>query len=508
MKSPSPLKLSPVLVWPVTVLASGAGIGAAALLAMRLLPRGHADVWEWKLRTDPVPPLPWTLPAALVLLVLVMVTLDALRAGATPSRGRCVLLVILLTLGSGALMMSLAVDDREYPYRASAALLADMTMGYYLEATRVDSPRDWVSDVERRTSRAFVPERVATHPPGPTLYFSLARKYLLSHPQTLDRLATAYDRWSGDKQQQASVALARRVATFGPEARDVVIAFWAGLLLTLTAPLVTPLAFGLGTLAGGPRLGLTAATIATAIPSLQCFNPSVDGFISVLACGAVVCWLWCLRRGGWTLPALLAGVLWSVGLFWSFGVASLAAVMGVQGIMIWRDAGRSGLPCKAGLGLLAGVLAPILVWYIALGYNPVVNFALSMATQGEIMVQRPAGLSIVWNLYDFALLAGPSLILAAIAGVLFSLSPSLRPRVVAAVGLSVVVTLLVLALSARTRGEVGRIWALLMPPLTVPAAVPALGLRGWGLIAAGMLIVIGQLAVTIVVNSQLLLVAP
>ena len=69
-------------------------------------------------------------------------------------------------------------------------------------------------------------------------------------------------------------------------------------------------------------------------------------------------------------------------------------------------------------------------------------------------------------------------------------------------------TLLVLALSARTRGEVGRIWALLMPPLTVPAAVPALGLRGWGLIAAGMLIVIGQLAVTIVVNSQLLLVAP
>jgi hypothetical protein len=195
--------LSPALVWPVTVLASGAGVGAAALLASRLLPRGHADVWEWKLRTEPIPPLPWTLPAALVLLVLVMVALDALRAGATPSRGRCALLVILLTLGSGALMMSLAVDDPEYPYRASAALLADMTMGYYLEATRVDSPRDWVSDVERRTSRAFVPERVATHPPGPTLYFNLARKYLLSHPRMLERLAVAYDRWSGDKQQQA-----------------------------------------------------------------------------------------------------------------------------------------------------------------------------------------------------------------------------------------------------------------------------------------------------------------
>lgn len=508
MKSTGPLRLSPALVWPVTVLASGAGVGAAALLASRLLPRGHADVWEWKLRTEPIPPLPWTLPAALVLLVLVMVALDALRAGATPSRGRCALLVILLTLGSGALLMSLAVDDPEYPYRASAALLADMTMGYYLEATRVDSPRDWVSDVERRTSRAFVPERVATHPPGPTLYFNLARKYLLSHPQMLERLAVAYDRWSGDKQQQASVALARRVATFGPKAPDVVIAFWSGLVLTLAAPLVTPLAFGLGTLAGGPRLGLTAATIATVIPSLQCFNPSIDGFIAVVACGAVVCWLWCLRKGGGILPAFIAGVLWSAGLFWSFGAASLAAVMGVQGIMIWRDAGRSGLPWRAASGLLAGVLAPILIWYSVLGYNPVANFALSMATQGEIMAQRPAGLSIVWNLYDFALLAGPSLIIAAIAGILLSLSPSLRPRFVAAVGLSVLLTLLVLAVTARTRGEVGRIWALLMPPLTVPAAVPTVGLRGWGLITAGMLIVVGQLAVTVLANSQLLLVAP
>lgn len=508
MKSPGALNLPPALVWPVTVLASGAGVATAALLASRLLPRGHPDVWEWKLRTLPLPPLPWTLPAALVLLVLVLVTLDALRTGAVPSAARCALLVTCMTLGSGALMVSLAVDDTEYPYRASAAVLADMTMGYYLEASRIEDPGDWVRDVQRRTNRGFVPERVATHPPGPTLYFHAARQWLLTRPGTLAGLESAYVRWSGDKGIVASVALARRVATFKPDARDVVIAFWSGLLLTLCAPLVVCLTFGLGTLAGGRRLGLVAAAISTAIPSLLCFSPSVEGVIAVLASASVLCWLWSLRRGGSPPLAFLAGLIWSAGLFWTFGLASLALVMAVQAFIVWRDAGRSGLPWKAAAGLLIGLALPLIAWRLALGYDPFTNFALSMQTQTQIMSHRPAGLSIIWNLYEFALLAGPSLAIAALAGIALSLSRSLKPRVVAATGIAVIITLLALALSARTRGEVGRIWAFLMPLLAVPAGLPAIGLRGWGLIAAGMLIVIGQLAVAIIANSQLLLVAP
>ncbi len=504
-----PSRASSLLIWLLVIVASGVGIAAAALLTQWMLPRGHEAVWVWELRTETVPILPWTLPAVVVMLVVALVGLDGLRTGVAPTRPKCAVLVICLTLACESLMVSMAVDERDFPFRTSAATLGNMTMGYYLEAARLSSPQEWIMDVATRTDRTQVPERVATHPPGPVLYYWAARQWMLAHPAVVERLQRRLENWSGDEGLEASVALARRVATFRPGPADVTMAFWPGLLLTLTAPLIVPLMFGLGSLAGGRRLGMTAAIFSCAIPSLICFNPSVDGLGAVLGALAMLLWMWSLRAARFGLPAAVCGCVWAVALFWSFGLTALAAVFVVLGAVWWRDLPpQMRMPIRHAVWVAAGMLLVTLGGYFALGYNPLTSVRGSFAVQEAVMQQRPYAPSVIWNLYDFALLAGPTLVLAGIVGTLMALAKSHRPRVVGGLGLGVAATLAVLALAARTRGEVGRIWGFLMPFLAVPAGVPILRLRGWNLIAAGLLLLVGQLSLVLAINSILLLVGP
>ena len=495
------------IVWGIVVLAAGIGFVCAGLLSVWLLPRGHEAVWQWALRDGALVPLPWTAPAAIILIVLGLVCLDTLRSGEQPSAGRSAALVVCLTCASGGLMLAMAVDDEQYPYRASAAVLGDMSMGYYLQAARIDDVREWVGDVEGRTTRGGVPERVGTHPPGPTLYYWAARNYLLGHPRLLARLTRRLELWSGDEGLQASRVLAARVSTFEPGARDIAISFWAALALTLTAPLVVPVMFTMGLLAGGRRLALLCGVLASAVPSLVCFNPSVDGLAAVVGCAVMLCWMWGLRSRHWA-PGVLCGLVWAGGLFWTFGLLALAGAMGLLTIVWWAEVKDRWSPLRLVAGVTVALVAAALVGMLALGYDPISSLLRSLAFQSLVMQQRPRNLSIIWNLYEFALFAGPSAVLAALAGTLMGLSGRLKPRIIAGIGISLIGTLLVLALSARTRGEVGRIWGFLMPLALIPASLPVLRLRGWGLMSAGMLLLAGQLAVVVAMNCYLQLVAP
>lgn len=505
----SPAGVSPWLVWPVVLAATGAGVMCAVLLAAYLLPRGHEAVWVWQLRKQAVPPLPWTLPAAVALLLIALLTLDSLRAGRTPSRRACMLFVACLTLACGSLMLGMALDDTDYPYRASAVILGDMSMGYYAQAARIHDVGEFIHNVEDRTEPGNVPERVATHPPGPALYFWAARRWLDEHPQVFASLRASLERWSGDEGLRATTLLCRRVATFGPDSQDVAAAFWSGLALTLTCPLIIPLTFGIGALAGDRRLGLVAAVFACAIPSLLCFNPSVDALAAVLAGAVVLSWLWTLRSGRSSV-AVLCGVLWAIGLSWTFGLVALAALIAAVAVAWRADTGKESRATPLIVGLIAGLALASLAGFIVLGYDPVTSMVRSLAAQRSIMLnsQRPYDLSIVWNLYDFALLAGPTMVLAAIAGTVLGLGRRWKPRIPAALGIALALTLIGLVLTGGTRGEVGRIWGFLMPCLALPAALPISQLRGWSLMGAGLLILAGQVALAIVANSYLALVTP
>lgn len=492
--------------WVGVAVAAALGLCCAALAATYLLPRGHEDVWQWPWRKEVAPLVPWTAPAAVALALVSLLTLDGIRAGKAPSRLVCGVLVACLTIASGGLMVAMAVDDPDYPFRAPAAILGDMSMGYYAQAVRARDAGDFVRSVQERTNPLVVPERVATHPPGPVLYFRAARNALLARPALTARLQRILEAWSGDRDLRGTALLSRQVSTLGPGPQDVVLAFWPGLALTLLAPLAVPFVFGIGAVAAGRRAGLCAATLACAVPSLVCFNPSVDGLTAVVAGAVVLTWLWTLRGGG-MLPACVCGVLWALGLMWTFGVAALAVPVGVVGLAAWRGGTRIIAPA---VGVLVGVLATWGAGLAAFGYNPVTSMFASLAAQRHVLAmwERPYGPSVVWNLYDFALFAGPALVVMAAIGTAWGLLSGRRPHLPAALGLGLALMVLTLTLWGGTRGEVGRIWGLAMPLLAVPGALPLLSLRGWGLMSAGTLLAAAQIVLCIALHTRLLLVAP
>jgi hypothetical protein len=505
--------------WWIPWTAVAAGFGAALVCAWWVvqgrLPLGHIRVWVWHRREPLQPPLPWTVPASLVLLVLVLLAFDALREAKLPSRRSCAVLVACLTVGCALQMTAMMLDDPEYPLRAGVALLADVTMGYYAQARGIVDTRAWLADVEGRTDLLRVPERVATHPPGPVLYFRWTRGWLQDHPALEMRLQTWLERWGRDPGLATTKRIAYGFVNFGLTAEDLVIALWSGIALTLSAALVVPLAFWAGTVAVDRSVGLSAAALATAIPSLLCFNPSVDAPNAPACLLLVALWFAALRGGG--LPAgVLCGAAGAAALFWSFGVTAAAFVLAVIWLLQarhvgggWRPRGIAELtrhPRWAPVTSAAvGFLAVAVAQWIA-GYNLPLSFTRSLAVHRMVMSGRPYLTALGLNAEEFALFAGPALVVTMLAGTIRALR---HPELAGAghVGLGALVTVAALLLSAQTRGEVGRIWGFVMPLLTLPAAAWLRPLRGWSLMSAGTLLVLGQLVVTGALNSCVKLVS-
>lgn len=505
----STARVPPWMAYSLVAMGAAANTAAAIAVVAWILPRGDVVVWQWPLRTTPVAPLPWTLPCSVCLLLAVLAGLDTLREGKTPSRLVCAVLIAALTLCSGLFMLSLALDDRDFPLRAPAVILGDVSMGYYVQATRVKDPVHYLQEVRDRTEVGRVPERVATHPPGPVLYFWAARQLLSARPDAVTTLKRVLEHWAQDPGLVGVEMLCRRVCTIGPSAQDVVLAFWAGLGLTLLTPLAVPLLFTLGTLAQGRRAGLVACILGTAVPSLVCFMPSVDGASAVCAAAVLALWMWGLRTRS-LLPAIVAGGLWFVGLFWTSGLLALGLPMAVVAWLSGRDRDGQRRALRSAAGCIAAMVALGLVGYLTLGYDPVSSTVRSLRAQSQIMhlTGRPYGPAVLWNLYEFALFVGPGLLALGLVGTMARTRTADGRRPDAGLGVGVLVTVLVLALSGSTRGEVGRIWGFLMPPLAIPAALPLLSLRGWALMSAGLLVVASQVALTVAIHSQWNLVAP
>jgi hypothetical protein len=499
--------------WPPVALGVLAALACGALVFKGRLPLGHIQVWEWHRRDPVLPPLPWTLPAAIALLVVVLLCFDSLREAKLPSRRSCALLVACLTVVCATQMVAMMRDDVEYPLRAGVALLSDISMGYYAHARGVADTRAWLRDVDARTDLLRVPERVATHPPGAVLYFHWARGWLQGHPEVEAALQAGLERWAKDPGLVTIKGIAYGFVNFGLTAEDLTIALWAGVLLTLSACLVVPLAFWAGTVAADRSLGLVAAALACAIPSLLCFNPSVDAPTALACLALIALWLWALRGGG-LMAGALCGVLWAGALFWSFGMTAAALLLAV----IWLLHARGhDLRVESPAALLrhpqwAPVTGAALGFFFiaaaqfAAGYNLPLSFSRSMAAHHTVMSGRPYTAALVLNAEEFALFAGPALLVVMLVGTFRGLR---RPEFLGAgqVGLAALVTICVLLATAQTRGEVGRIWGFLMPLLTLPAAAWLRPLRGWSLMTAGTLLVLSQLAVTVALNSCVKLVS-
>jgi hypothetical protein len=239
------------------------------------------------------------------------------------------------------------------------------------------------------------------------------------------------------------------------------------------------------------REATTGAVLASTIPALHGFVPSIDTYAAAVAVWCVALWSHGLRRNS-VLAAFAAGLVWGAGLMWTFGLAALIVPLALDAVYC--------RPRKIGQ-LVAALVVGVTVSHLPLmlmGYNPLASFLASMETQRGLMRVRSYLPWVGLNAWDFSLFAGLPLIALAVAAL------GCEGRKAA---LPAFCTLALLLLSGSTRGEVGRIWCFLMPLMAVPAAQSLCTLREFSFVVSGTLVVCAQLATTVALSSYLLLVS-
>lgn len=473
-----------------TLGAVGAGLVAALamlwLLHWHMLPLGVRGQWQWRQRDMPFWPGPAVGFACAVVLLGAALALDASRRRAVARRPAIASLVILL-LGSYFLAGAILVAEPGGYARATLSIFSDLSMGYLTEVSKNPDLSAWLRDTRRRTDLGFVPARVATHPPGPVACFFLldgvVRRYAGLQQiglAPLTKLGLSVDEL---------LETARRVGSGRFETHHIAVASLSVWVLMVAVPVAIAGGWLLGLCWLGERAGIAAAVLAAVIPSLFIFTPGIDAGIAALAVWVLGLWAWALNRGRCFIPA---GLVWGLGLQMTFGLAVLAIIL----LTMWVAGGRPG-GWRAWAWLGAGVVIAHLP-LVALGYDPLTNFVASIKAQHHIMAARSYGPWLVMNAWDIILFAGPVLVALAI-------SSGGRTK---SLGLGLAITVVFLLAAGATRGEVGRIWCFLMPPMGVCAGAALVALQESAFLFAGTVAVMAQLMMTTGLATYLILVTP
>lgn len=470
--------------------AVGAGLVATLvmlwLLHWHLLPLGVGGEWHWRQRDMAFWPGPAVLLACAFVLLGATLALDAARRQAIARRQAAASIAVLL-VGSYCLAGATLLAEPGGYSRAVLSIFSDLSMGYLTEVSKNPSFGAWLRDTRRRTDLGLVPARVATHPPGPVACFFL-----------LDALVRRY----GSVQRLALVPLdrlgvgagelletARRVGSGRFDTHHVAVASLGVWVLMVPLPLAVAGAWALGSWWLGGRAGIAAATLAAVIPSLCVFTPGIDAGIAALAIWVLALWAWALRRQRWFV---VAGLVWGLGLQMTFGLVVLVVVV----LGMWLAGGRPG-GWRAWAWVAVGVVLAHLP-LVAIGYAPVADFAASIRAQRHIMASRSYAPWVLMNAWDIVIFAGPALVALA-------LSSGGRTK---GLGLGLGATVALLLLGGATRGEVGRIWCFLMPPMGVCAGAALVALQESAFLFAGTVAVMAQLMMTTGLATYLLLVTP
>lgn len=455
-------------------LALGLGLALTLLvvLALRLqvLRLGVPGQWEWPYREPALPLGGGAVFALLVSLAAAALVGRLLREHRPLRRSRVALGLVAVTLACACGLAGLLLERPLAPAEVPAVSVSVTAMGYYSYALAApDLPRAFAYFSGRPPAELglpMAPGRVATHPPGPFLYFALGRAVLQAWPAPVQWLEGFLEsRWGVTPELLHSVARHSMMPNVRPE--DMVPAGLLALVVTFVAALLPLPAYLLGRELTGPREGLVAALLAATIPSLLVFTPSIDGVAALLAVTAMALAVRALRRGR-PGDCLAAGLALAAAVFWTAGTGALAVAIAVTAALYRRPrAGGSSLaPLPSALLILGTTALVFVLLRLTLQYDVVGNLRAISGHQRDEMTGRSYLAWLPLDLCDFALFMGPLLAVVTAAGArLCRRLPLVREYL-----LGFAVMLALLLLSGGTRGEVGRIWLFLMPLPGVAAA--------------------------------------
>ena len=373
-----------------------------------------------------------------------------------------------------------------------------------------------------------------THPPGPVLFYWVPL-------QVVERLPVAW------QASAARLALAGgTISSVGmtpaagmAPAETVVAALGAHAILLGAALIVFPL-YGLARLLAGDEHALALAALGAVLPAVALMSPEFDQLYGTFAATLLLIGLTGLAaRGGTGLWGFAAGLFLAFCLFWSIGLAVLAAPLAAFALI--KVAGLAGNRATSGegagfadrlrgaiywlAGFAVGVVLPwALLWYFG-DFQPLAVMRSALAEHlGGITAVRPYLPWVVYNVVDFLQFLGLPVVIVTLLTLASrhaesasstghlqpncphaSAASSWRPVTNLAANLNAYGVvfwgfIIGLDLSGTTRAEVGRLW-IPFTPLALLAVFHAVGRGRLGGLQVYALLV-AQLAVCLLIGAN------
>lgn len=202
------------------------------------------------------------------------------------------------------------------------------------------------------------------------------------------------------------------------------------------------------------------------VPSLALFTPTWNTFYPLIGLFAYLLLADVVQQGSplkrrSVLKLLSAGFLVSLATFANVSIVPLVAFLGLYCVIAtWQSQQPFSRLIKIGICFGIGLLSVWIIYFLISGVTPWA--ILAQALGQHFGLDRPYLPWIYLHLYDLTLFTGIPLVLLALLQV--------SRRTIDPLGVALIVTLIVLALSGTARGETGRVWLFFVPYILIVAA--------------------------------------
>ncbi len=468
--------------WPIAAAVTQAAL-VVALTAWLLDGRaiGVPGAWAWTVKTRS---LSWLALVRVIVLGLTIMAAGGL--GHQRIRARCksdAPVIAVLILLAFALQLAVAGLAPDATFLLIAATASPISTEYFSMAWEITDVGDFLR--EYPVAMTHSRHHVATHPPGAVLFYWACIRIYQSRlfPQTL------FDGFTeivvgAPRASIASEASALPGVSLDPD--GVGPALFSCLVLGACAALSLVPLYHLARAAAGRATALSVCMLFAISPAPVLFFQGLDSFLLLLAATAIALMYLGLRGGRLLWPAV-AGVTIGVGFLGSFGAGAAGVVVGLLAVLWALRRQRPGMNWGwlALAAFAAGWVLVVVAGHIAFGMKLHVIFRQGMAAHREVTwigFQRSYWTWLGLNMVEFGCFLGLPVCVCVIGAAREVAGRGWQALGRAdLVGLAGAAALVALNLSGSVRGEVGRVWLFMMPPLVLWAghwlrsAVPGKG---------------------------------
>ncbi len=450
--------------WPsmlTRLLISSVGLPVIWLLSGRSI--GVPGQWTWEVRDREL-----TLAPVAVVVLIGVAIMGAVVLGMRGIRRRQrsdALVVAGLVVLVFALQWAVVGLADEGTFKLIASTASPVSTEYFTVAWELTDPWEFC----RGYADVLADNRyhhVATHPPGAVLFYWLC-------------IGICPDRFFEDIATVAVGVHPDLIASLASEIRGVSMvteqvgpALFSCAVLGLCAALVLVPLHALARSLAGRRVALLACGLYALAPAPILFFQGLDALIALLALTAIALAHSALDRGCWGRGAA-AGIVLALACFISFGAVAAVGVTAVYAALYTLRAGPAARRTLLWVGV-AGAVGFIVTMgiehFICGGRLPAI-FTQAMASHREFTWVEHSRTYLTWlgmNPLEFAWFMG--LPVCVIIGYAIRRLLAEGGTRGSTLGLAALAVLALLVVSGSVRGEVGRVWLLLMPPLIIWAA--------------------------------------